>query len=123
MPSVVNLPIDMALKVAKDAGFKLAVEGGGPFVTAQFPLAGTTAYKDGEITAQTILPPPGADYVHVPALTGKSLADAAHALAVKGLFLEAEGRGVAVSQQPAAGTLVRKGTAIQVKFAPPASKP
>ena len=123
VPSVVNLPIDMALKTAKEAGFRLVVEGDGPFVTAQFPLAGTTAYKSGEIKARSFLPPLGADYVHVPALTGKSLADAAQQLAVKGLFLQAEGRGQAVSQQPVAGALVPRGTPIAVKFAPPPKKP
>ncbi len=124
VPSIVNLPVEEARRVARAAGFEISFEPGGvPYVTRQFPLPGATAYKGGVMTATTILPPPGPEKVHVPDLRGKSLRQAAETLALKGLLMEAEGRGVVTAQDPPAESVVPEGTPVSVRFAPPAKQP
>jgi stage V sporulation protein D (sporulation-specific penicillin-binding protein) len=119
VPSIVNLPVNTAQQVAKQAGFELFVDGGGSMITEQFPTAGSTAYKGGQMAANTVLPEPGGEQVHVPDLRGKSLLAAAQLLAQRGLLLQAEGTGVAVEQSAAAGAQLPRGSVVKVKFQPP----
>lgn len=123
VPSVVNLPPAEAIKVAKAAGFELFLDGGGAYVTAQFPAAGSTAYKGGQMVGNTDLPGPGSEKVHVPDLRGKTLQEAARLLAQRGLLMEASGQGVVTAQESPAGAQVRKGTPVKVILAPPPKKP
>lgn len=118
-PSVVNLPVAEALKAARKAGLELMVRGAGTAVTEQFPVAGTVARRGGQMAANTDLPEPGTEEVHVPALAGKTLQEAAEALALRGLLMEASGTGVVVSQQPEAGSRLRKGLPVRVQLEPP----
>lgn len=122
VPSLVNLPIPVAERVAKQAGFSVAFTGGGAFVTGQFPLPGATAYKGGAISARLDPPPPGEEEVTVPPLAGKPLREAAQSLALKGLLMQTEGTGVVVRQVPAAGTRVKKGSPVRVFLQVPAKK-
>ncbi|MFZ5815498.1 MAG: penicillin-binding transpeptidase domain-containing protein [Bacillota bacterium] len=122
VPSVINLPVPEATAVAKQAGFELSLTGAGAVVTAQFPLPGATAYKGGRITAQLDPPPIGEEEVTVPPLAGRSLREAAQALALRGLVLQARGSGVVVSQEPPAGSRVRMGSVIHLLLQPPAKK-
>jgi stage V sporulation protein D (sporulation-specific penicillin-binding protein) len=114
VPSVVNLPAADAIRVAQEAGFELFIDGGGGFVTSQFPAAGSVAYKGGQMVGNTDLPKLSAEKAHVPALQGKTLREAAKLLADRGLLLQADGDGVVVSQVQAAGAEVPKGTVIKV---------
>ncbi|MDB4897005.1 MAG: soprulation-specific penicillin-binding protein [Firmicutes bacterium] len=118
VPSIVNLPVAEADRVARAAGMELFVQGGGAYVTEQFPLAGTMAYRDGQMVANTDLPEPGEERVHVPPLAGKSLSEAAQALALRGLLMDAQGTGVVVKQQPEGGAILRKGTPVKVLLEP-----
>lgn len=119
VPSIVNLPIPDAQKVAREAGFELTITGSGTYVTSQFPLPGATGYKGGEITANLNPPPLGTQEVTVPPLVGKTLYEAAQALAERGLLMEAEGMGRVFTQEPAAGTRVKIGTPIRVRLQVP----
>ncbi|HWI63621.1 MAG TPA: penicillin-binding transpeptidase domain-containing protein [Symbiobacteriaceae bacterium] len=119
VPSVVNLPPAEATKVAKAAGFELFLDGSGGFVTAQFPAAGSTAYKGGQMVGNTDLPEPSAEKVHMPDLTGKTLQEAAALLAQRGILMEAAGDGVVVSQGVAGGAQVKKGMPVRVTLEPP----
>ncbi|HWI52888.1 MAG TPA: penicillin-binding transpeptidase domain-containing protein, partial [Symbiobacteriaceae bacterium] len=123
VPSVVNLPPAEAIKAAKNAGFELFVDGSGGYVTGQFPVAGSRAYKGGQMVGNTDLPEPSAEKVHVPDLQGKTLQEAARLLAQRGILMEAAGDGVVVSQEIAAGAEVRKGTPVRVTLQPPPKKP
>ncbi|MFZ5827053.1 MAG: penicillin-binding transpeptidase domain-containing protein [Bacillota bacterium] len=122
VPSLVNLPLGEAERVARQAGFSLAPTGGGLAVTEQFPLPGATAYKGGTITVRLDPPPLGKEEVTVPPLAGKSLREAAQALALRGLLMQSEGSGVVFRQEPAAGTRVRAGTPVRIFLQVPAKK-
>ena len=52
----------------------------------------------------------------VPYVVGKSIREANKILISQGLRLKIEGSGIAVSQEPAAGTWVEENTEITVKF-------
>lgn len=114
VPQLVNLPVELANRVARAAGLELLLTGAGPNVTEQFPLAGSVAYRGGQMAATTSLPDPGPDQVRVPALAGRSLREAADLLAARGLLMEATGAGVVVRQEPAAGSLLRQGMVVRV---------
>ena len=58
------------------------------------------------------------DLIEVPDVT-KSIREANNILTSSGLKLKIEGSGLAVSQQPAPGTMVKKETVITVTFEPP----
>jgi stage V sporulation protein D (sporulation-specific penicillin-binding protein) len=118
VPAIVNLPVSEAQKVAQQSDMELFIQGGGAFVTEQFPLAGTTAYKDGQMVANTDLPDPGEESVHVPPLAGKTLREAAQTLALRGLLMQADGTGVVVRQEPDGSSVVRKGTIVKVHLEP-----
>jgi len=118
VPNLVNLPIHEATQVAEQAGFTLRLEGGGMTITHQFPAAGATAYKGGQITVGTALPAPGAEQVRVPDLRGLTLRQAADALAARGLLMEAMGTGVVTQQDISAGTMRPKGSVIKVTLEP-----
>jgi stage V sporulation protein D (sporulation-specific penicillin-binding protein) len=122
VPSIVNLPLADAQKAAKAAGFELLVDGGGGFVTEQFPGAGATAYKGGQMAATTELPGIGPDKIHVPDLRGKNLQEAAQILAQRGLLMEAAGTGVVTEQSLKADAQALRGTVIRVTLQPPATK-
>ncbi|HYF95041.1 MAG TPA: penicillin-binding transpeptidase domain-containing protein [Symbiobacteriaceae bacterium] len=123
VPSVVNLPPAEAIRVAKAAGFELFLDGSGAFVTDQFPAAGSTAYKGGQMAGNTDLPEPGSEKVHVPDLTGRTLQEAAQLLAQRGIFMDAAGEGVVVNQEAPPGAEVRKGTPVRVTLQPKPKKP
>lgn len=116
-PSVINLPLNLAQRVAEEAGLSIAFEGGGSMITQQFPLAGTTAYKGSKLIARTDPPPPSEEQVRVPNLVGKSLREAAEALAARGLLLEASGDGLVTTQDPPANSLKQKGSKVVVQLA------
>ncbi len=121
-PSLINLPVAEAERVAAKAGFQIAFQGVGMNVTGQFPVPGATAYKGGTITARLDPPALGEEEVTVPPLAGKSLREAAQILALRGLLMEVEGSGLVARQEPAAGTRVKVGTRIRVFLHVPVKK-
>jgi stage V sporulation protein D (sporulation-specific penicillin-binding protein) len=119
VPSIVNLARAEATRVAQLAGFELFIQGDGALVTEQFPSADAHAYKGGQMVANTDPPPPSTEKVHVPTLTGQSLATAARLLALKGLLIESVGTGVVVKQDPPPETERQRGTPVKVWLEPP----
>ncbi|MGE5590946.1 MAG: PASTA domain-containing protein, partial [Bacillota bacterium] len=124
VPSLVNLPVDEARRVAMDAGFQLRVDGAYPVVTGQVPPAGARLSVGSTLIAEakeegTAL----TGEVRVPDLAGKTLREAASILAGMNLRLAPEGTGLASSQDPAPGTLVSPGSSIRVTFQTPATSP
>lgn len=132
VPSIVNLPLSEAVKVARESGLSVrvaeggAVEGGSAevlFVRKQLPPAGVRV-KPGTAVQAIVSPvyesePGGVEMVRVPDLTGRSMRDAARVLAEVGLALVVEGTGLASEQKPTPGSLAKKGSSVWVLFKPP----
>jgi stage V sporulation protein D (sporulation-specific penicillin-binding protein) len=119
VPNLVNLPIEQAKQVAEAAGFTVILTGAGGYVTSQFPLPGAQAYREGTIRADLTPPVLKTEQVRVPDLRGKSLIEAASLLAQRGLFMTAAGTGIVAAQTPAAGTLVKQGTVLDLRLETP----
>jgi len=124
VPSLVNLPVDEARRVAVDAGFQLRVDGAYPVVTGQVPPAGARLPRGSTLIVEateegTAL----SGEVRVPDLTGKTLRESAGILAGMNLRLAPEGTGLAAGQDPAPGTLVAPGSSVRVTFRTPAASP
>ncbi len=125
VPMVINLPVDKAENVLRDAGLVSERSGSGQVVYGQIPLDGVKV-KKGSSVLLSLHKPEGVqddeDRI-VPNLKGKSMRDAAQLLGEMGLVLVPEGEpyptGVAGEQQPAAGTSLPQGGQVRVKFQPP----
>ncbi|ACX52665.1 stage V sporulation protein D [Ammonifex degensii KC4] len=123
VPSVVNLPVHEAVKTLKAAGLNFVLEGEGDVVCSQVPQGGATVDAGTQVVLNLKATPEGGGAeVTVPDLSGLGVREAAVLLEKLGLVLSPEGTGVAVSQSPAPGKRVKRGTAIKVKFVPPELK-
>ncbi len=118
VPNVVNLTPAEAMSVAREAGVRVFVEGGGPRILQQTPAAGASVKKDTMVIAFTEGEPGGKEQVTVPDLIGKTMRSVAATLAQVGLQMETEGSGLAIEQDPVPGTQVPSGTIVRVRFSP-----
>lgn len=123
VPSLLNLSLANAERVARSAGFGLTIEGYGTTVTRQFPHAGSTAYKGGKIIVYTDPIASSGQEVLVPDLTGKSMQEAAALLGERQLLIQPDGSGQVVRQEPRAGARVKAGTPVRVWLQKPPKKP
>lgn len=126
VPNFINLPLELAQNVAREAGLTLVVGGGGgALITAQVPPAGATLAPGAtvQVRADPGPPPaPGQASVRVPDLTGLTLRQAADLLSGMGLFLHPPtGSGAVVRQEPVAGVVVPQHTRIQLWLQNPAT--
>jgi len=126
VPMVINLPVDEAEKILKDAGLQIERSGSGDIVYGQVPVDGVRV----KIGSKVLLQLQKTDELQegeriVPNIKGKSMRDAAELLGMIGLVLVPEGdpypTGIAVEQSPAPGTKVPAGERIRVKFKPPSA--
>lgn len=125
VPLVINLPVQEADKVLREAGLESEHSGSGQIVYGQVPLDGVKVKKGSKV----LLNLQKTDGAHdgervVPDLKGKSMRDAAELLGVMGLVLIPEGEpfptGIAGEQEPAPGTRLPQGGQVKVRFrAPP----
>lgn len=123
VPKLVGHYADYAQVLVKKAGLTCRTVGEGDVVTGQIPAQG--AYIPG--SSQVVLYLGEAvpeDQVEVPELNGKSLEEVQELLAQRELFLRATGAtdffesgNKASSQSVTAGTMVDRGTVIEVRFA------
>lgn len=120
VPNLVNLTIDGARQRLEDIGFGLRLEGEGELIVAQTPKPGAKLPLNTTIVVYT-----GSDNevdeqeVTVPDLSGYSMREAGDLLALLNLRMVARGSGIAVNQNPEAGTVVQTNTAIEVEFVSP----
>jgi stage V sporulation protein D (sporulation-specific penicillin-binding protein) len=120
VPSLINLEISAAEKMARDAGLEIVLEGQGTRVVDQLPKPGSKVaggtrvlvYLEPRFTECPAL-------ITIPNLEGKSLQQVGELLGDLGLILEAAGDGNAVGQEPGPGVKVLPGSRIHVQFAPP----
>lgn len=119
VPSLVNLTMTGAIDLAETHGFGLRIEGEGELIVAQTPKSGAMVPHGATIIVYTGEGQVGQDEVTVPNLHDLSLREASELLAMIGLRLESSGSGIALDQDPSAGTKVKVGTPIKVNFGVP----
>ncbi|MDD5897922.1 MAG: PASTA domain-containing protein, partial [Clostridia bacterium] len=92
--------------------------GAGSVVTAQMPSAGAKLVVGGQMMLYTYTqnPPEPEELVCVPDVLGHSLAQAATLLRQRGMEMQIDGSGLAIRQEPAAGTYAARGTIVKVTF-------
>ena len=115
---VIGLPLWEARKTLSALGLKVLDDGGSGSVTAQMPSAGATLRNGGQMMLYTYdeALPETETLVCVPDVSGKSIASAASLLRQRGLEMEIDGSGFAVSQEPAAGSFLAPDSVVLVHF-------
>lgn len=126
VPSVVNLPVAEAKKILTESGLQGVGIGEGSLVKGQVPPNGAQVTQGSKVLLQLEETKSNQqETVAVPDLEGKSMREVAELLGFLNLILVPEGEplptGVAVSQEPSAGTQIKTGSGVRVKFAPPVS--
>lgn len=126
VPLVINLPVEEADKILREAGLESEHLGSGQIVCGQIPLDGVKVKKGSKVllNLQKTEGVQDGESVVVPDLKGKSMRDAAELLGMIGLVLVPEGEpfptGIAREQEPAPGTRLPQGGKVKVRFhAPP----
>lgn len=115
---VIGLPLWEARKTLSALGLKVLDDGGSGSVTAQMPSAGAKLRTGGQMMLYTYEEalPETETLVCVPEVSGKSIASAASLLRQRGLEMEIDGSGFAVSQEPAAGSFLAPDSVVLVHF-------
>ena len=123
VPKLVGHYLDHAQYLTGRAGLTWRVVGEGDVVTGQIPAAGAIIPGDSQVVIYVNEEVP-TDQVEVPRLEGKSPEQVQAALNDAGLYLRATGAteyykssSTAISQSCAAGSMVERGTVVEVRFA------
>lgn len=118
VPDVTGQPLWEARRTLSSMGLKVLDDGGSGSVTAQMPSAGATLRNGGQMMLYTYdeALPETETLVCVPDVSGKSVASAASLLRQRGLEMEIDGSGFAVSQEPAAGSFLAPDSVVLVHF-------
>lgn len=118
VPDVTGQPLWEARRTLSSMGLKVLDDGGSGSVTAQMPSAGATLHNGGQMMLYTYdeALPETETLVCVPDVSGKSIASAASLLRQRGLEMEIDGSGFAVSQEPAAGSFLAPDSVVLVHF-------
>lgn len=118
VPDVTGQPLWEARRTLSSMGLKVLDDGGSGSVTAQMPSAGATLRNGGQMMLYTYdeVLPETETLVCVPDVSGKSIASAASLLRQRGLEMEIDGSGFAVSQEPAAGSFLTPDSVVLVHF-------
>lgn len=111
MPSLLNHTVDYATAQLNGTNTNVIVLGNGHNVIDQYPKTDTTISTGDRIFLLT-----DASSFEMPDLTGWTRKDVAALWTVTGFGFELSGEGVVKSQSVPAGTIVTKGTEIQVEF-------
>ena len=118
VPDVTGQPLWEARRTLSSMGLKVLDDGGSGSVTAQMPSAGAKLRTGGQMMLYTYDEelPETETLVCVPDVSGKSIASAASLLRQRGLEMEIDGSGFAVSQEPAAGSFLAPDSVVLVHF-------
>ncbi|MFA5383239.1 MAG: penicillin-binding transpeptidase domain-containing protein [Eubacteriales bacterium] len=119
-PNVVGFPVDDAVRLIKDSGLVCWASAPRGVVSGQKPGGGSNLIKGSLITLNVtpfdLSKPP--DKITVPDLKGLTLKKAAVLLEELGLGIKAGGSGLALYQNPPAGSGVKPGSVVKVYFNP-----
>jgi stage V sporulation protein D (sporulation-specific penicillin-binding protein) len=119
VPDVTGLTEAEAEKALKNVGLDCLVSGGAGQVVDQMPAPGAHMARNSLVMLYLKDAQDDAQEVSVPDLTGLSILEANRLLTAYNLAMKADGSGVAVSQNPAAGAVVTPTTLVRVKFQAP----
>ena len=111
MPSLLNHTVDYSVKQLDGSNTQLTVLGGGRNVIDQYPKTSDTLTTGDRVFLLT-----DTSSFEMPDLTGWTRKDVAALWSITGFGFELSGEGVVTSQSVPAGTVVTKGTVIQVVF-------
>lgn len=124
VPDLLNLAVSEARARTLEAGLTLSVVGADQVVWRQVPAAGAVVKRGARVVVYT----GGAGaaggqtaegLVTVPDLRGRTMREVAQLLGAINLRLDAQGSGVAVGQDPPAGTRLPARALVRVTFQPP----
>ncbi len=124
VPLVLNLPVQEADKILKEAGLESEHSGSGEIVYGQIPLDGIKVKRGSKVLLNLHKPDNVKDgKIIVPDLKGKTIRDATELLGIMGLVLVPEGEpfatGLAVEQNPKPGKILTRGGEVKVRFKAP----
>ena len=111
MPSLLNHTVDYSVKQLDGSNTQLTVLGGGRNVIDQYPKT-----SDMLTTGDRVFLLTDTSSFEMPDLTGWTRKDVAALWSITGFGFELSGEGLVTSQSVPAGTVVTKGTVIQVVF-------
>ena len=111
MPSLLNHTVDYSVKQLDGSNTQLTVLGGGRNVIDQYPKTSDTLTTGDRVFLLT-----DTSSFEMPDLTGWTRKDVAALWSITGFGFELSGEGLVTSQSVPAGTVVTKGTVIQVVF-------
>lgn len=132
VPDVIGKSLEEATKVIKEAGLQYLAEQTGTVVKDQMPKPGaevmvnTTVLlymkqeaAEGEQSSDMSGQDNQEGKIIVPSVIGKSIREANNILVSSGLRIRLEGSGIAISQDPPAGSYVEPDTEVTVQFGMP----
>jgi len=118
VPDVVGMTVAEARKALAAAMLSYDTDGESQLVSAQAPAAGAEMNAGGRVMLYTYEASPleAVDLVTVPDVRGMSMVEAGRAVRARGFEMEVSGSGLAVRQEPAAGSFARLGSTVKVLF-------
>ena len=121
VPDVTGMTLAEARKALTAQMLSWETDGVGQTVTAQAPAAGAPMPAGGKVMLYTYENQPlqAVDVVSVPDVRGMSMVEAGRMLRARGFEMEVSGSGLAVRQEPGAGTFAALGDTVKVTFALP----
>ena len=121
VPDVTGMTLAKAKQALGQYGLKAQTDGDQGQVKAQMPAPGATLAAGGQVMLYTYETEPISvdTLVTVPDVKGLSIVEASRTLRLRGLQMTIEGSGVAVSQSPMAGDVVKKDATVVVTFSLP----
>lgn len=122
VPDVVGKPVSEALQIVQNEGFTYSVKGSGDTVKSQVPNSTARLPKGSTVVLYTEAETETENTVIVPDVSGATPEQANLTIVSAGLNMKltgnitGEGDSVVVSQEPAAGSAVQKGTVVYVEI-------
>ena len=118
VPDVVGMTLGNAKKELANLLLLSETDGISQTVSAQAPAAGAKMYAGGKVMLFTYEKEPlqTVDLVTVPDVKGLSMVEAARQLRARGFDMEIAGSGLAVRQEPGAGSYAAQGSVVKVTF-------
>ena len=118
VPDVRNKSVGEAVKALKSAGLKYNIEGEGnteSIVVEQMPKPYAVVPEDSLVILYTYRPEEP-ETVLMPDLSGKTISEASYAMNRVGLNIKVSGNGTVYRQQYEPGTMIEKGSVVEVNF-------
>ena len=119
VPDLMGLSADEAAAKLETAGLMLRLVGEGQSIVNQTPKSGASVPRQTQIVVYLSDEENRSDQISLPDLRGFTMKEAGEVLTWLGLYLQAEGSGIAVEQNPSAGTPIEAGEAVEVLFEAP----